>query len=355
VLTLDVNPGNKNYTVYIEKGLICRLGSMLKNAVKAEKVAVITDENVNGLYGEQVLNSLESEGFDTYLIVVDAGERSKSASTLMKVYKELLDSKITRWDCILTLGGGVVGDLGGFAAATFLRGIPYVQVPTSLIAQVDSSIGGKVGIDLPEGKNLIGSFYHPKAVFIDTNLLNTLDERFFSDGMGEVIKYGCIKNRSLFEQLLSFKTKDELLSNMEQIILTCLNIKKEVVEQDERDTGCRMILNFGHTLGHAIEKYFDYITYTHGEGVAIGMYQITKKSEQMGITEPGTSQLLKEALLKYGLPYELPQANINELINAIGTDKKSSGKYINIVLLKYIGECFVEKISQNKVFEFFSF
>jgi len=354
VPTLEINLKDKSYPIYVEEGLITKIGEMLKGITEAKKVAVITDTNVGALYSEIVMNSLSTAGFSPCLIQVEPGEKSKSCDTLMKVYKKLIMNKISRWDMVLALGGGVVGDLAGFAAATYLRGIPYVQVPTSLLAQVDSSIGGKVGIDLPEGKNLIGSFYHPLAVFIDPKVLLTLNARFFSDGMAEVVKYGCIRDSALFERLLSFETKEELLEHMEDIILACLSVKKQVVEEDERDMGSRMILNFGHTLGHAIEKYFGYTTYTHGEAVAMGMYQVTKRSEELGITANNTSTLLKKVLLKYNLPYKLPPVNKPELIANMSTDKKGSGSYLNIVLLKSIGECFVKKIAQEEIPKFFA-
>lgn len=349
--TLHVELKNKAYQVYIKRGIVNELGKLLKKYC-AKTVAIITDKNVNRIYGDQVLNALASEGFHTYLIAIEPGEQNKSLTTLSNVYGELVKAKITRSDIILALGGGVVGDLGGFAAATFLRGVPYVQVPTSLIAQVDSSIGGKVAVDLPQGKNLIGSFYHPKAVFIDPDVLNTLDARESNNGMAEVIKYGCIKDRQLFEDLMSFD-KNELFKNMETIIFKCLNIKKNIVEEDENDRGCRMMLNFGHTLGHAIEKYFNYSGYAHGEAVAIGMYQITRNSEHMGFTEPGTSFKLKELLLKYSLPYEMPASNASQIVEAISVDKKSKGNSIDIVLLSSIGECFIKNINKDEIPKFF--
>jgi len=350
--TLDVKLKDKAYRVYIKRGIINELGKLLKMIPDANKVAIITDKNINRIYGTQVLNVLHSEGFDTHLIAIEPGEQSKSLTTLSAVYSELVKSKITRRDIILTLGGGVVGDLGGFAAATFLRGVPYVQVPTSLIAQVDSSIGGKVAVDLPYGKNLIGSFYHPEAVFIDPDFLDTLDTKEFNNGMAEVIKYGCIKDPQLFVELMSFNT-NELFDNMETIIFKCLNIKKNIVEVDETDRGCRMMLNFGHTLGHAIEKYFNYIGYAHGEAVSIGMYQITKNSEHMGFTEPGTSFKLKELLLKYSLPCEMPASNASQIVEAISVDKKNKGNSIDIVLLSSIGECFIKNINMDEIPMFF--
>ncbi len=352
--TVDVNLGDRRYSVYIGEDMIFRLGEKLRETVDAEKIAVITDKNVVGLYGEQVLDILGEAGFDPGLIVVNAGEKSKSLTTLRYLYKRLLDYRITRWDCILTLGGGVVGDLGGFTAATYLRGVPYIQVPTTLLAQIDSSIGGKVAVDLPEGKNLIGSFYHPQAVFIDPKLLDTLPDRFVSDGMAEVIKYGCIKDRALFESLQGHKNGRGLPDNIERIIFTCLDIKKRVVEEDQWDRGGRMVLNFGHTLGHAIEKHFNYDAYTHGEAVAIGMYQITKMSERLGITRPGTTEGIGRLLTRYHLPYAMPAGNVREIIAGISADKKRKGQDISVVLLEEIGKCFTKQVRQKEIHNYFT-
>ncbi len=349
---LQVNLKDKVYQVYIKRGIIKELGKLLKNISQAEKIVIITDQKVNSIYGEKVLKILDSEGFDTYLIEIEPGEKSKSLTTLCEVYSQLVNFKVSRKDIILTLGGGVVGDLGGYAAATFLRGVPYVQVPTSLIAQVDSSIGGKVAVDLPHGKNLIGSFYHPEAVFIDPDFLDTLDAREFSSGMAEVIKYSCLKDSQLFQELMSLN-ENQLLDNIEKIIFKCLNIKKHIVEKDANDHGCRMVLNFGHTLGHAIEKYFHYSRYAHGEAVAIGMYQITKNSEQLGLTKAGTSHKLKESLQKFSLPYEMPSSNAAKIIEAIALDKKNKGESIDIVLLSSIGKAFIKNIKKDEIPIFF--
>ncbi|HZK18697.1 MAG TPA: 3-dehydroquinate synthase family protein, partial [Clostridia bacterium] len=232
-------------------------------------------------------------------------------------------------------------------------GVTYIQVPTSLLAQIDSSIGGKVAIDMPEGKNLVGSFYHPAAVFIDPNLLDTLPTRFFNDGMAEVIKYGCIRDGSLFNSLETYKSQEMLRENIEKIIFTCLDIKREVVEGDQWDRGNRMILNFGHTLGHAIESYFQYGNYTHGEAVAIGMYQITKASEQMGLTKEGTALRIKNLLSQHKLPYKMPSGDIYEIIEGIAVDKKSKGLRLNIVLLVKIGKCFIRQVNHKDIHKYF--
>ena len=259
---------------------------------------------------------------------------------------------MTREDLIITFGGGVTGDTGGFAAATYLRGVQYIEVPASLLAQVDSSIGGKVAIDMPWGKNLAGCFYNPIAVFIDPELLCTLEKRYLHDGLAEVIKYGCIKDKSIIEKLLAFKNDKELLEGIEDIIYTCCSIKKSIVEADEKDFGERMLLNFGHTLGHAVERCFEYKKYTHGEAVGIGMFNITIKSEKMGITQEGTSDAIKKVLEKYELPYEMPCIDKKSMLDAVALDKKNSGKGIRLILLKKLGEAFIEKCSMHDAAKF---
>ena len=344
---LNVDLPQNSYPIIIEKGLLKGLKDEIKKINNYEKIAIITDKNIERLYGARIKEELEGD-FQIKIIVVEPGEKSKSLEVLEEVYKQLLDIEITRGDLIIAFGGGVVGDLAGFAAATFLRGIPYIQVPTSLLAQIDSSVGGKVAVNLAQGKNLVGSFYQPKAVFIDPDFLSTLEERYFYDGMAELIKYACIKDRDLFEDLLSFSDQD-LFQNMEGIILRCCQIKRDIVVRDELDKGERMILNFGHSLGHVIEKYYNYEKYTHGEAVAMGMYNITKKSEAMGITQEGTSELIKKILSKYNLPYEMPIINKESLLQIIGLDKKNKGQYINLILVKEIGEAYIEKIYRKDI------
>lgn len=349
---LKISLGENSYSILIEKGLISSIGKKISEIYNGKKVAVVTDKNVDKFYGDKIVSQLESSGFNVKKIVLNPGEKSKSVEVLLNTYDELLDFNITRGDLIIALGGGVVGDLTGFAAATLLRGIPYIQIPTSLLAQIDSSIGGKVAVDLNRGKNLVGNFYHPKAVFIDPNMLKTLDERFFYDGMAEVIKYGCIRDEQLFYNLLNYNTHEELIENMEHIIYSCCNIKREIVERDEKDTGERMLLNFGHTIGHAIEKYFNFEKYTHGEAVALGMYAITKKSEEMKLTKEGTSNLIKDILTKYNLKYDIHLEDKESILNAISLDKKNKGEFMNIVLLNEIGKSFIHKIKKEKVSDF---
>ncbi|MGE5628037.1 MAG: 3-dehydroquinate synthase [Solirubrobacterales bacterium] len=344
---LEIKLKDKEYKIFIKRNISKEIGEFLKINYKAKKVAVITDHNLNNIYGSEFEKLIAENGFETKIISVKPGEESKSLETLKVVYEELSKFKLTREDLILAFGGGVVGDLAGFAASTYLRGIPYIQVPTSLLAQVDSSIGGKVAVDLPWGKNLVGSFYHPEVVFIDPELLRTLEKKFFHDGLAEVIKYGCIKDESIVKDLMKFKSDDELLDNIDLIIYKCCSIKKSLVEMDERDFGDRMLLNFGHTLGHVVEKYFNYNKYTHGEAVAIGMVHITRNTEKLGLTEEGTAKRIEDILKKFGLPYNTPEMEKGAAQDTVLLDKKSSGSKISLALITSIGNGFIKKIEIN--------
>lgn len=350
---IPVNLGHKQYAIHIERGLIGHIGHEIKKLFQGQKIAVITDEKVNRLYGEEVQLDLEQAGYKVSKIVIPPGEKSKSFDMLMKIYELLIQAHITRGDLIVTLGGGVVGDLGGFAAATFLRGIPFIQLPTTLLAQIDSSIGGKVAVNLPQGKNLVGCFYHPEAVFIDPELLNTLDKRYLRDGMAEVIKYACIRDRELFTKLSEIKNHEELMEIMDYIISTCCAIKKDLVERDERESRERMLLNFGHTLGHAIERYFYYEEFSHGEAVAVGMYIITLNSERLGFTEPGTSEKIRFLLEKFGLPHHVDINKYDSLLTGIRLDKKSRSRGLNLVLLKNIGKAEIVETDFDSLEKFF--
>lgn len=349
---LNMNLGSITSNIIIEKGIIKNAGREIRKVYSNIKIAVVTDENVFGLYGVILEKSLAAENFTPTFIVIKPGEQSKTVDTLKHVYSNLVSMGITRGDLIVALGGGVVGDLAGFAASTYLRGIDFVQIPTSLLAQIDSSIGGKVAVNLQEGKNLIGSFYHPKLVLVDPEVLNSLPEKFVKDGLGEAIKYGCIRDKELFSMLLDIKSNFELLDNIEDIIFRCLSIKKETVEMDEKDKGIRMLLNFGHTIGHAIEKYFNYEKYSHGEAVSVGMYWITKKSEEMGITEKGTSDKIKGVLENYGIEYIIPHLDREEIIKNILVDKKNISGKLNLILLKDIGNAFIHTIPEEETSKF---
>ena len=341
-MELIVDLKDRSYPIIIEKGLINRVSEEIRKVYKGKKIFIITDDNVNKYYGGKISEELKVSDFEVKLLSLKPGEETKNFNTLPIVYNELLDFNLTRSDLIIALGGGVIGDLAGFVASTYLRGVDFVQIPTSLLAQVDSSVGGKVAVDLDRGKNLVGSFYHPKCVLIDPEVLNTLEDRFFIDGMAEVIKYGCIKDKEFFDYLEKMENNQQLINNMEVVIHKCCDIKRQVVENDEKDKGERMLLNFGHTLGHAIEQYYNYTKYSHGEGVAIGMYVISKISEEKGLTKKGTSQRIKDILVKYNLPYEL-DVNIEETLEAINLDKKKLGNDLNIIILKEIGSSEIYK------------
>lgn len=345
-MELVVDLGERSYPIIIEDGLLERVNIEIKKVFNGNKIFILTDENVNRYYGKAIISKLERESYEVKVLVLSAGEETKNFSTLPEVYNALLDFNLTRSDLIITLGGGVIGDLGGFVASTYLRGVSFIQIPTSLLAQVDSSVGGKVAVDLEKGKNLVGSFYHPKSVLIDPLVLNTLENRFFIDGMAEVIKYGCIKDASLFEHLNSISDKTELINNIGTIIHRCCDIKREVVEKDERDTGERMLLNFGHTIGHAIEQYYNYSKYTHGEAVAIGMYTISIISEKQGLTKEGTSQRIKSILEKYELPYNM-DIDIENILDTMNLDKKKLGKNLNVIILKEIGKSEIYKTTNE--------
>lgn len=346
---IRVNLGEKSYDIEIADGLLPHCGSRIKALLpKARKIAVISDSNVAPLYADILLQSIAEAGLEGVLLTIEAGEGSKNMTVLAQVLEQMAEAGLTRSDAAVTLGGGVVGDLGGFAASCYMRGIAFVQIPTSLLAQIDSSVGGKVAVDLRAGKNLAGAFYQPKAVLIDPLLLKTLPVRYLHDGLAEAIKYGCIMDGDLFAKIASFKDDAELLAGIESIIARCCRIKADIVEQDEFDTGLRMVLNFGHTLGHAVEQYYGYSGYTHGEGVAIGMYQITKRSEALGMTEPGTAEKIAAVLAKYALP-TAADAPRSELLAVMAKDKKKSGQEITVIVLDAIGKGRLHKINWQQV------
>ena len=336
-MNLTVNLGKSTYNIYIEKGILPRAGEYVRKVFNGQKIMIISDDNVFPLYGATLMGSLID--YECHTLVLPHGEPTKNFRTLPAVYSALLDARLTRSDLVIALGGGVIGDLAGFAAASYLRGVKLIQIPTSLLAQVDSSVGGKVAVDLPQGKNLVGAFYHPKMVLIDPDVLDTLPQHFINDGMGEVIKYGCIKDAELFNSLCSHSSFEDLKADLTDVITRCVDIKREVVEADQFDKGERMLLNFGHTLAHTIEQHYNYERESHGEAVGIGMYQITKITEEKGLTAPGCAEKIKKALDIYGLPSQcgLP---LSDLTEAITLDKKNLGGHLNVVLLREIGDSY---------------
>lgn len=334
------------YEIHIERGLLDKCGEVISRVSKAKIAAVVSDGNVAPLYLERVTASLEKAGFKAVSFVFPAGEKSKTLGTLADILSFFAENSLTRSDIAVALGGGVTGDLTGFGAAVYMRGIDFIGIPTSLLAQIDSSVGGKTGADLPEGKNLCGAFHQPKAVIIDPNVLETLPERFFSDGMAEAIKYGCIKDEKLFSLIES--GIDE--KNLEEMIYTCVDIKRQVVERDEKEKGERMLLNFGHTLGHAAEAESNF-SLTHGEAVGIGMVSALKAGEKNGFTEKGTAERTERLLKQYKLPLSC-NIPLKTLCRRALSDKKKTGDIINFILIDKIGQGFTEKIPAEKLYDF---
>ncbi len=329
------------YEIIIEKGIFNNLSKRM-DSYTFSKCVIITDENVYELYEKQILN------LNFEVIIIEPGEKSKTLKTYASVIEKLLSINFNREDIIITLGGGVVGDLGGFIASTILRGVRYIQIPTTLLSQVDSSIGGKVAVNSIYGKNLIGNFYHPEEVIIDPFFLLTLPEREIKSGMGELIKHAIIKDSVLFDKLNNYNSFKELYEDIEEILFNSLNIKKEVVEIDEFDKGIRMILNFGHTIGHAIEKNFkeDYIS--HGEAVAFGMVHMIEIFEKNNETKLGCKERIEKLLKKYSIINNY-NYKLNEIYKYIENDKKIFNDEINIIVLEDIGKVKIKKI---KLLEF---
>lgn len=327
----------KPYDLFIGEGLFPEAGKLCREVNGGGRALIVSDSNVAPLYADKIAASLNAEGYQTGVFIFKAGEESKRLETIARIYGRLAAEGLTRGDLLVALGGGVTGDMTGFAAATWLRGIDFVQMPTSLLAQVDSSVGGKTGVDIAEGKNLVGAFWQPVRVIADTGTLDTLPPAFLTDGLGEVVKYACIRDAELFEQM----EKEDVLSrsNREATISRCIDCKRGIVERDERESGERKLLNFGHTLGHALEKYYHYAGLTHGRAVAVGMAAITEASERRGLTAPGTAKRIQALLDKLSLP--VADVPVRELLPAVAMDKKRSGSGIDLVLLHRIGDAFM--------------
>lgn len=350
ILTMDL--GEKSYPIQIEKGCLSQAATTILPHLKGNKVAILTDTNVDGHYGDLVLHSFLEQGIQVFKIVLPPGESSKSIEMAMKVYNRLAEEGFSRKDLLITLGGGVIGDLGGYCAATWQRGVDFYQIPTSLLAQVDSSIGGKVAIDLPYGKNLVGAFHQPKGVLIDPDTLKTLEEKYFIDGMAEVIKYGAIFDAAFFQTLEEEAFTLEKVQHgqsMDQVLYQCCQFKKAVVEEDEREQGRRALLNFGHTLGHGLEKVQAYQGYSHGEAVAIGMCLIAAAGESLGWTASGTYERLLKLCKATGLPTVFPVALKEEVLLAMEADKKAQGSSIKLILLKEIGQSYIVEVEKKQL------
>ncbi len=347
---MTVDLGKDSYPIYIENQIRKAADEYIAEVFSGTRIMIVSDDNVYPLYGEALEETLRSR-FECHHIVLPHGEPTKRFDVLPDIYRALLEAGITRSDLVVALGGGVIGDLAGFAAASYLRGVNLVQIPTSLLAQVDASVGGKVAVDLPQGKNLVGAFYQPSLVLIDPEVLETLPEKFIHDGMGEVIKYGCIKDTELFNLLAERGSFKDLSSDLESVIGRCVDIKRTIVETDPFDTGERMLLNFGHTLGHAIEQYQNYEGVSHGEAVAIGMNGITRMAEEKGLTSPGTAQRIFDLLTAYDLPTSC-HIPVSDLMGAVGLDKKNLKGHLNLILLHEIGNGYIYPASTAFFTEF---
>ena len=333
------------YEVLIGSGLLQKAGEAVKKVISPCKAAIVTDSTVVHLYEETVRQSLTEAGFSVCTFVFPAGEASKNIHTLSHLLEFLAKEEMTRTDLIVALGGGVTGDLAGFGAAVYLRGIPFVQIPTTFLAAIDSSVGGKTAVDLEAGKNLAGAFYQPKLVLCDTDVLQTLPEVVFADGIAEALKYGVLGDTVLFEKIAGGDFRQDL----EEIIETCVSMKRDVVEEDEFDTGKRQLLNLGHTFGHAIEQK-SHFQMTHGHAVAIGMHLIAKAAEAKGIAEKGTAAAIAKAMEQNQLPKETTFSPA-EVAEGTLRDKKRRGGTISFVFPKKIGACEIVKISVEEVEE----
>lgn len=338
---LNVNLGDRSYPIHIGAANLTRIGELLNQIGLRGKVAVVTNPTVAPLYLDAVANALKQAGFSVIPVLIPDGEEYKNINSLQTIYDCLIAERLERKSCVLALGGGVVGDMAGFAAATYLRGVPYVQLPTTLLAQVDSSVGGKTGINHADGKNLIGAFYQPKLVLIDVSVLRTLPRRELVAGLAEIIKYGIIEDAELFQLL---ERDIESLVRLDQDLLiqtiaTSCAIKARVVEADEREDDYRAILNFGHTIGHALEAVTGYRQFLHGEAVGVGMVKAAALSAHFGFCDVKSLQRIVQLIGKAGLPSEIPsEVSMNGLIQAMEVDKKAAGGKIKFVMCEGIGK-----------------
>lgn len=336
---------SREYDVLIQRGLLDRLGEYVKATTKAKTVALVAGDIVFPLYGARATAALEAAGLRVISFVIPHGEQSKTLSTYGELLHFLSVNHMTRSDALVALGGGVVGDLTGFAAATYQRGIDFVQVPTTLLAAVDSSVGGKTAVNLETGKNQVGAFYQPALVLCDPDLLSTLPEEEFRCGCAEVIKYGVLGNAAFFEQLRETPAQEQL----EHVIRTCVEMKRDLVKQDEFDRGLRQLLNLGHSFGHAVEACSGF-TVLHGQAVAIGMATITRAAAAKGICTPETVRCVVELLQQYGLPTET-EYPLEELFQAVYTDKKLTGSTMHLVIPEEIGRCRIQAVPVEEVKE----
>ena len=333
---------SKTYDIIIASDILDKTGSIIRETVEGNTAAIITDSNVSALYERQLADSLSANGYRTESYVFPSGESSKNTETFISILNFLAKKKLSRTDVVVALGGGVTGDLAGFAAACYLRGIHFIQIPTTLLSAVDSSVGGKTAVNLASGKNLAGAFYQPDIVLCDIKLLSTLTSEVFRDGCAEVIKYGVIADRKFFESL-----KTPVENHLEEVITRCVEIKRDIVAEDEFDNGVRMFLNFGHTAGHAIEKLSRY-SVSHGHAVAAGMAIAARISLRLGICKADCLQDILQILRLYGLP-ENSIYSAQEIAKACLSDKKRGGDSITMILPVETGKCILRKIPVSEL------
>ena len=329
---------SRRYDILIERGLLRRAGELVRGVTNAGTVMLVSDDSVWPLYGETVQKSLAAAGFSVCRFVFPHGESSKCAKTYLALLDALCENQLTRADAVVALGGGVVGDLTGFAASTYLRGIGFIQIPTTLLAAVDSSVGGKTAVDLPTGKNQAGSFYQPCIVICDPNTLETLPEEQYRCGCAEIIKYSMLGNAAFFEELYKTPVREQY----EHVIEVCVQMKRDIVGADEYDLGRRRTLNLGHTFGHAVEQCSDF-SLLHGEAVAIGMATVTRAAVKRGICGEETLARLLDILHRYGLPTETGY-ELDKLYEAELVDKKISGGKMHLIVPEKIGQVRMETI-----------
>lgn len=339
MMVLDVK-ASQPYSVYIEKGISSSCGEIIKPLFKGSKALIISDSNVAPLYADRVKESLEASGIETTVFVIKAGEESKTPENLIKAMECAIDSCLTRSDVIISLGGGVVTDLGGLCGALYQRGVKVVQMPTSLLAMVDASVGGKTAVNLKKGKNMFGTFSQPVAVICDTDMLSTLPEAEFSCGMAEVIKYAVLRGGKL-EKLLNL----DINENINEIIEECIKIKSDYVCADEFDKGERQFLNLGHTVGHAIERVSNFST-SHGSAVAAGMCIMARACRALGFCDADTVDQIEILCRKFGLPISAGE-DYNKLYKASLADKKRQGEEITLVMIRGMGDCFLHAVPKE--------
>lgn len=351
---IEVGLGDRSYPIWIGPGLLPRIGEALSEVSFPKKLAIVTNEIVEPLYGNTLRSALENAGYEAHTIVLPDGEGTKTLQVLETIFDGLIESGIDRGCGLLALGGGVIGDIAGFAAASYMRGIPFVQVPTTLLAQVDSSVGGKTAVNHPLGKNLIGAFYQPKYVLIDVDTLKTLEKRDLAAGMAEVVKYGVIRDESFFHYLGENRKKvqDLVPETLVEIIKKSCQIKADIVENDEKEKGLRALLNFGHTYGHAVETLAGYGEYRHGEAVAIGMVVAAQVSRAFDLCSDEDVVVIRTLLADYDLPISPPEFPLDAVIGAMKRDKKVKAGLFTMVLNHGIGRADIHPVTDlEQLFE----